>query len=163
MGEIAGSMFAQGGDQVADAHLTESGFRKEPICSEMSESKRTVPGVPKDFDAFMAERLRIYRKRHGRSPRRLVHWCAGHTSGVRRLLRGAQEQWPPPSSGDSDLQRFEAHLMQRGLTPDYVKICRSHRLGSIPPRSSILSANAVFRPLPPWSQNRTQRARVKPR
>jgi hypothetical protein len=87
---------------------------------------RLEHAAPKDLDAFMAERLRIYRKRHGRSPRRLVHWRAGHTSGVRRLLRGAQEQWPPPSSGDSDLQRFEAHLMQRGLTPDYVKICRSH-------------------------------------
>jgi len=87
---------------------------------------RLEHAAPKDLDAFMVERLRIYRRRHGQSPRRLVHWRAGYTSGVRRLLRSVQKQWPPPSSGDSDLQRFEAHLKERGLTPDYVEICRSH-------------------------------------
>ena len=87
---------------------------------------RLEHAAPKDLDAFIAERLRIYRKRYGQSPRRFVRWRAEYTKGIRRLLRGAQEHWPPPSSGDSDLERFEAHLIERGLHPTYVQTCRGH-------------------------------------
>lgn len=82
--------------------------------------------TPKNLDAFIGERLKIYRKRYGQSPRRFVRWRAEYTKGIRRLLQGAQGQWPPPSSGDSDLMRFEAHLIERGLHPTYVQMCRGH-------------------------------------
>ena len=87
---------------------------------------RLEHAVLNDLDAFISERLRIYRKRHGQSPRRFVRWRAEYTKGIRRLLCGAQGEWPPSSSGESDLQRYEAHLIERGLHPMYVKTCRSH-------------------------------------
>ena len=62
-----------------------------------------------DLDSFIAQRLRSYRKRYGRSPRRLVDWRCTHTAAIHRLLQDAQGQWPPPSPGDADLRRFESH------------------------------------------------------
>jgi site-specific recombinase XerD len=81
--------------------------------------------IPKHLEVFIAERLRIYRKEHGRPPRRVIHWRAEHTKGVHRLLREAQKQWPPSSSFDSDLQRFEEHLTQRGWRPQYARSYRN--------------------------------------
>ena len=80
---------------------------------------------PKHVDSFIAECLRIYRKKHGRPPGRLIHWRAEHTKGVHRLLRDAQKQWPPPSSADLDLQRFEEHLIGRGWRPKFARYYRN--------------------------------------
>jgi site-specific recombinase XerD len=80
---------------------------------------------PKHVDAFIADRLRIYRKKHGRRPRRLIHWRAEHTKGVHCLLRDAQTQWPPASSVDGTLQRFKEHLIERGWRPHYAKYYRN--------------------------------------
>jgi site-specific recombinase XerD len=77
--------------------------------------------TPQELDGFIAERLRIYRRQNGHLPPRLVHWRCEYTKAVHRLLRGAQEQWPPPSSGDPDLRQFEAHLTERGLDPSYIQ------------------------------------------
>lgn len=77
--------------------------------------------TPQHLDAFMAERLRIYRRQYGRLPRRPVRWRCEYTKAIHRLLRGAQEQWPPPSSGDPEIQRFRAHLIERGLDPSYIQ------------------------------------------
>lgn len=77
--------------------------------------------TPQDLDAFIAERLRIYRKQYGRLPGRFVHWRGEFTKAIHRLLRQAQEQWPPPSSGDPAIERFQAHLTERGLNPSYVQ------------------------------------------
>ena len=41
---------------------------------------------------------RIYRRQFGHLPRRLVRWRCEYTKAIHRLLRRAQEQWPPPSS-----------------------------------------------------------------
>jgi len=79
-----------------------------------------------DLDSFLAQRLRSYRKRYGRSPRRLVHWRCTHTAAVHRLLRDAQGQWPPPSPGDADLRRFELHLVERGWSRKYIDLWRTH-------------------------------------
>ncbi len=54
-------------------------------------------------------------------PRRPVRWRCEYTKAIHRLLRHAQEQWPPPSSGDPDIQRFHAHLTERGLDPSYIQ------------------------------------------
>jgi site-specific recombinase XerD len=77
--------------------------------------------TPEDLDAFIAERLRIYRRQYGRSPSRPVRWRCEYTKAIHRLLRGAQEQWPPPSAGDPDVQRFRTHLIERGLDPSYIQ------------------------------------------
>jgi site-specific recombinase XerD len=80
----------------------------------------------RDLDSFIAERLRIYRKRFGRSPRRPVHWRCEYTPTIHRLLCAAQGQWPPPSPVDADLQGFEAHLIERGLDRRQVQVYRKH-------------------------------------
>jgi integrase/recombinase XerD len=77
--------------------------------------------TPQSLDEFIAERLRIYRRRYSHSPRRPVHWRGEYTKAIHRLLREAQGQWPPPSSGDPDLRRFHAHLTERGLDPSYIQ------------------------------------------
>ena len=77
--------------------------------------------TPQDLDAFIADRLRMYRRQYGHLPRRLVRWRCEYTKAIHRLLRGAQEQWPPPSSGDPDIQRFQTHLAERGLHPSYIQ------------------------------------------
>jgi site-specific recombinase XerD len=77
--------------------------------------------TPQNLDEFIAERLRIYRGRYGHSPRRPVHWRGEYTKAIHRLLREAQGQWPPPSSGDPDIQRFQTHLIERGLDPSYIQ------------------------------------------
>jgi hypothetical protein len=77
--------------------------------------------TPQDLDGFIAERLRIYRRQFGHLPRRLVRWRCEYTKAIHRLLRGAQEQWPPPSCGDTGLQQFQTHLTERGLNPSYVQ------------------------------------------
>jgi hypothetical protein len=77
--------------------------------------------TPRNLDEFIAERLRIYRRRYGHSPRRPVHWRGEYTKAIHRLLREAQGQWPPPSSGDPDIQRFHTHLNDRGLDPSYIQ------------------------------------------
>jgi Phage integrase, N-terminal SAM-like domain len=76
--------------------------------------------TPQHLDAFILERLRIYRRQYGRSPGRAVRWRCEYTKAIHRLLRGAQEQWPPPSVGDPDIQRFRTHLIERGLDPSYI-------------------------------------------
>lgn len=77
--------------------------------------------TPRDLDAFIAERLRIYRRRYGRLPRRPVRWRCEYTKAIHRLLGGAEQQWPPPSPCDPDIQRFQAHLTARGLDPSYIQ------------------------------------------
>jgi len=79
-----------------------------------------------DLDAFIAQRLRSYRKRYSRSPRRLVEWRCTHTAAIHRLLQDAQGQWPPPSPGDADLQRFESHLVGQGRERKYIGVWRGH-------------------------------------
>jgi hypothetical protein len=56
------------------------------------------------------------------SPRRLVRWRTAYTKGIHQLLCGAQEQWPSLSSGDSDLQRFGAHLTDEDCAPTTCEI-----------------------------------------
>ena len=77
--------------------------------------------TPQDLEGFITERLRIYRRQYGHLPRRLVRWRCEYTKAIHRLLREAQEQWPPPSSGDPDLQKFQTHLIERGLDPSYIQ------------------------------------------
>lgn len=77
--------------------------------------------TPCDLDKFITERLKIYRRQYGRLPRRYVRWRCEYTKSIHRLLRQTQGQWPPPSFGDPDIQRFEAHLAERGLDPAYVQ------------------------------------------
>jgi integrase/recombinase XerD len=77
--------------------------------------------TPQDLDAFIAERLRIYRTQYGRLPRRPVRWRCEYTKALHRLLRGAQQQWPPPSSGAPEIQQFQTHLTERGLDPSYIQ------------------------------------------
>jgi site-specific recombinase XerD len=77
--------------------------------------------TPQHLDAFISERLRIYRRQYGRSPGRPVRWRCEYTKAIHRLLRGAQEQWPPPSAGDPDIQRFRTHMIERGLDPSYIQ------------------------------------------
>ena len=79
-----------------------------------------------DLDSFLDQRLRSYRKRYGRSPRRLVEWRCTHTAAIHRLLRDAQGQWPPPSPGDADLQRFESHLAEQGRERKYIGVWLGH-------------------------------------
>jgi site-specific recombinase XerD len=87
------------------------------------ERQHVLPerATPQDLDRFITERLRIYRRRYGHLPRRLVRWRCEYTKAIHRLLRQAQEQWPPPSSVDPDLLKFETHLTERGLNPSYVQ------------------------------------------
>ena len=77
--------------------------------------------TPSDLDEFITERLRIYRRRYGHLPRRLAHWRCEYTKAIHRLLRQVQGQWPPPSSGDPEIQRFLSHLTERGLDPGYIQ------------------------------------------
>jgi site-specific recombinase XerD len=79
-----------------------------------------------DLDSFIAERLRIYGKKHGRLPGRLVRWRCAYTPAIHRLLREARGQWPPPSAGDADLRRFELQLIGRGLSHKHVQACLKH-------------------------------------
>jgi hypothetical protein len=79
-----------------------------------------------DLDSFLTQRLRSYRKRYGRSPRRLVDWRCTHTAAIHRLLEDAQGQWPPPLPGDADLQRFESHLVEQGRERKYIGVWRGH-------------------------------------
>jgi site-specific recombinase XerD len=77
--------------------------------------------TPRDLDEFITERLRIYRRQYGYLPRRFVRWRCEYTKAIHRLLRQAQGQWPPPSSGDPEIQRFQTHLTERGLDPSYIQ------------------------------------------
>lgn len=79
-----------------------------------------------DLDAYIAQRLRSYRKRYGGSPRRLVDWRCTHTAVIHRLLQDAQGQWPPPSPGEADLRRFESHLVELGRERKYIGVWHGH-------------------------------------
>jgi len=80
----------------------------------------------RDLESFLAQRLRSYRKRYGRSPRRMVDWRCTHTAAIHRLLQDAQGQWPPPSPGETDLQRFESHLVEQGRERKYIGVWSGH-------------------------------------
>jgi site-specific recombinase XerD len=80
----------------------------------------------RNIDSFIAERLRLYRKKRGRPPDRLVRWRCTYTPVIHHLLRDAQGQWPPPSAGEADIQRFEAHLVERGLGDRQVRVYRRY-------------------------------------
>jgi site-specific recombinase XerD len=79
-----------------------------------------------DLESFLAQRLRSYRKRYGRSPRRMVDWRCTHTAAIHRLLQDAQGQWPPPSPGETDLRRFESHLVEQGRERKYIGVWIGH-------------------------------------
>lgn len=82
--------------------------------------------TPRELEAYIAERLRAYRKERGHSPHQLVKWRCSQTAVIHRLLQDAQGQWPPPLSGDADLQRFEAYMIECGRGRKYVGVCRTH-------------------------------------
>jgi integrase/recombinase XerD len=79
-----------------------------------------------DLDSFIVQRLRFYRKRFGRLPRRFVVWRCNQTAAIHRLLRDAQGQWPPPSPGDADIRSFEAYLIEQGRNRKYIAVWRRH-------------------------------------
>ncbi len=72
-----------------------------------------------DVEAFIQFRLRAYRNRYGRSPRRFVRWRCEYTKAIHRLLRDVQGEWSPLLSVDPDLNRFRVHLAERGFRPNY--------------------------------------------
>jgi site-specific recombinase XerD len=83
--------------------------------------------APEDIGAFISSRLKIYRKRYGRSPRRFVRWRCEFTKSIHRLLRMIQGVWPPPPPPrDATLTRLEEHLIQGGRNRGYVQVLSAH-------------------------------------
>ena len=102
-------------------------YHARQFLAHLDRQQIPLAGVSRqDLDSFIAQRLRSYRKRYGRSPRSLVDWRCAHTAAIHRLLQDAQGQWPPPSPGDADLRRFETYLIERGRGRKYVQTCRKH-------------------------------------
>lgn len=60
--------------------------------------------------AFLIDRLKAYRKRHGREPDDLSGWRWGQTSGIHMAMRVAQGQWPPATIPASPEDAFRLNL-----------------------------------------------------
>jgi site-specific recombinase XerD len=66
--------------------------------------------TPADVTAFVDEDLKLYRRRNGRLPSRLVDWRNGVTAPVHYFLRSVRGTWPPRSSVDDWLDRMRIQL-----------------------------------------------------
>lgn len=79
-----------------------------------------------DLKRYIDWQQRRYRRRHGREPIHLLPWRCHHVVPIRHLLRVAQGEWPPRSSGRQLLRRFEEHLAERGrqMRPEYRRPAR---------------------------------------
>ena len=60
-------------------------------------------------------RLRMYRKRHHRSPWYLQRWRLGIQIPIHRLLRLIHGYWPPESRPDPSVIAFRKHLIEEGF------------------------------------------------
>jgi integrase/recombinase XerD len=97
-------------------------FLTHLVCHRVEPEQVTLEHI----DAFIAARLRIYRKQFERSPRRVVHWRCEYSKAIHRLLRHMRGDWPPASPSDPDLTNFERHLLERGLPRTYVQDYCAH-------------------------------------
>jgi integrase/recombinase XerD len=65
--------------------------------------------------AFLQDRLKAYRRSHQHSPGDLRSWQRGYLTGIHRLLRGIQGQWPPTPRQDPELHEYKQHLVDQGI------------------------------------------------
>ena len=79
-----------------------------------------------DEQAFLAEKLGLYRQRHGNEPKHLKDWRWCYTSGLHMIMRLAQGQWPPVTEPTRPDEVFHRDLCDayarwlsdvRGLAP----------------------------------------------
>ena len=69
---------------------------------------------------YCQDRLRAYRKRHGRLPENLHRWRLGTQVPIHRLLRLMHGYWPPESRPDPSVSAFRDHLIQEGFSPTVI-------------------------------------------
>lgn len=86
---------------------------------------------------FLKQKLRLYRKRHGRLPRDSSGWRWGYTGGIHMLLYLAQGKWPPVPKPSSPQEQVRWELCDayaqwlsktRGLAPETIQNRRTEAL-----------------------------------
>jgi site-specific recombinase XerD len=106
-------------------HYIQVGRRFLVYLNERSLSVEAVQQA--DVSRFIDFELRGFRRKHGRLPRRLIHWRCGLTNGIHALLRQVQGKWPPTPSIHSWLLTLQQHLEQecpdRKTRLHYVHAC----------------------------------------
>ncbi len=70
---------------------------------------------PKDVGAFLQSVLRIRRRTIDSPPHVELKWRRHYRTAIYRSLEFVQGEWPPPSPGKALLERFRAHLVERGV------------------------------------------------
>ena len=87
---------------------------------------------PADVQRYIDWELRVYRKKHGRRPSRLVEWRCGLTPAVHALLdlvhgeRLGDTGWQLTAATVNRLADYKAHLSQQGCDPLYIRDLCSH-------------------------------------
>lgn len=122
-------------------HYIRVGRRFLVYLNERSLSGEAVQQA--DVSRFIDFELHGFRRKHGRLPRRLIHWRCGLTNGIHALLRLVQGKWPPSSPVHPWLLQIKQHLEQecsdRSTRLHYLHACGEF-LGywearSVPPES----------------------------
>jgi integrase/recombinase XerD len=62
--------------------------------------------------SFVRNRLRIYRRRHGRSPKDMGGWRSSETSGIQMLLRLVHQQYPWISAPANEREGFHRQVCE---------------------------------------------------
>lgn len=102
------------------------------FLASLAQRRVAVERASEDhISGFVEQQRRIYRRKHGHSPRDVANWQRSKTSGVRMLLRLAHGEWPPPCPPrdvqDSFRRQLRAEYTQwlsdaRGLAADSIKL-----------------------------------------
>jgi site-specific recombinase XerD len=67
---------------------------------------------PETVCSFLRNRLRIYRRHHGRSPHDMRGWRISETSGIRMLLRLVHQQYPQISVPANEREAFHQQVCE---------------------------------------------------
>jgi hypothetical protein len=110
------------------AHLNKRRFGGSTIKGYLGHARlflafldeRGVPiqsAKPSDIAVFVSNVRQQYRRRHGRYPRKEVHFRGTRTAAIHALLTVAQGCWPPLSDIERQLNRFRKRMRRDEIVP----------------------------------------------
>jgi integrase/recombinase XerD len=93
--------------KVADRCLAVAGYF---LCFLDRKHLSVESAQQEHVQAYLHEQLRIYRRKHGRSPAIEAGWRCSHTNGVHMLLRLVQGRWPAELVARNSIEEFQFRL-----------------------------------------------------
>jgi len=103
------------------AELVECGYHQAGIPSYLSAARQFLlylkqqgtsieEALPAHLKSFLQMKLERHQKRYGCLPKHPRQWHSMYSGPIRRLLRLAQPQWPPPEPPANECERFQREV-----------------------------------------------------